>query len=239
MSRSAGDTSNVGTLNALNSQYRLKSDVFTEKDLVAREPIAQFKEWFELAIQKGINEPNAMCLATATKDGIPSARYVLLKGYGKDGFRFFTNYKSRKGHELAANPKAALVFYWEPLKRSVRIEGTVEKLPVVDSDAYFASRWRDSQIGTSVSEQSSVIPSRSTLTALEEKMKVEYEGREIPRPEFWGGYILIPHAVEFWQGQTDRIHDRIKFRRPKTDEKPDGIMLHEGEDGWVFERLSP
>ncbi|XP_046390241.1 pyridoxine/pyridoxamine 5'-phosphate oxidase-like [Ischnura elegans] len=236
---SGGDSVTHAKLNELKVNYRDKRDVFTEKDLVAKEPIAQFKDWFDLAVQKGISEPNAMCLATCTKEGYPSARYVLLKGYGKDGFRFFTNYKSRKGMELAVNPRAALVFYWEPLKRSVRIEGTVEKIPAADSDEYFASRWRDSQIGTSVSAQSSVIPSRETLSNLEEKMKLEYEGKEIPRPEFWGGYKVIPHTIEFWQGQTDRIHDRIRFRRPKGDEKPDDVMLHQGEDGWVFERLSP
>ncbi|KAG8234063.1 hypothetical protein J437_LFUL013559 [Ladona fulva] len=237
--RSMSSVDNVD-YKALRGTYRGKSDVFTEKDLVAKEPIGQFKSWFELACQtEGLKEPNAMCLATATRDAVPSARYVLLKGYGKDGFRFFTHYISRKGQELAENPRAALVFYWEPLKRSVRIEGAVEKVPISDSDAYFASRYRDSQIGTSVSKQSSVIPSREYLTNLEKKLTIECEGKDVPRPEFWGGYKVIPHTVEFWQGQTDRIHDRIRFRRPKENENPDGVLLHEGEDGWVYERLSP
>lgn len=235
----SGESSYATDFKALRVNYREKSDTFTEKDLTAKEPIGQFQSWLDLAIKNGVKEPNAMCLATATKEGIPSARYVLLKGYGKDGFRFFTNYKSRKGQELDDNPNAALVFYWEPLKRSVRIQGKVEKLPTSDGDEYFASRDRANQIGTSVSEQSSVIPSREYLADLEKKLNAVYEGKEIPRPESWGGYKVIPETVEFWQGQTDRIHDRIRFRRPRDNEKADGIMLHDGEDGWVYERLSP
>merc|ERR1712136_279556 len=166
----------------------------------------QFKEWFDLASKtENIKEANSMCLATATKTGKPSARFVLLKGYGEDGFRFFSNYASRKGNELEENPFAALTFYWEPLSRLVRIEGTVEKLET------------------------------------EERLLKEYadESVSIPKPSSWGGYIVKPNMIEFWQGQSPRIHDRIRFRRPEGSHELDGILTHPGENGWIYERLAP
>ena len=169
-----------------------------------------------------------MTLATVSADGRPSARIVLLKGYGADGFRFFTNYESRKGRELAANPFASLVFYWPVMNRSVRIEGRVEKLPADVSDSYFHSRPHGSQIGASVSHQSTVLSSRSDLEQRTQQLEAKYpQGTEVPRPENWGGFLLRPDAVEFWQGQSSRLHDRIKFHRENL------------ESEWVIERLSP
>nr|CAD7205836.1 unnamed protein product [Timema douglasi] len=148
---------------------------------------------------------------------------------------------SKVDQGLAENPRAALSFYWEALKRCVRVEGRVEKLPEEESDSYFHSRPLESQIGSSVSAQSTPIPSRDTLTQRELQLAAEYgDGKkELPRPSHWGGYVVIPESVEFWQGQTTRIHDRIRFRRPRSGEQPDGVMLHRGESGWVYERLSP
>ena len=175
-----------------------------------------------------VSQVNAMTLATVSSDGRPSARIVLLKGYGADGFRFFTNYESRKGRELAANPFASLVFYWPVMNRSVRIEGRVEKLPADVSDSYFHSRPHGSQIGASVSHQSTVLSSRSDLEQRTQQLEAKYpQGTEVPRPENWGGFLLRPDAVEFWQGQSSRLHDRIKFHRENL------------ESEWVIERLSP
>ncbi|KAK3930409.1 Pyridoxine-5'-phosphate oxidase [Frankliniella fusca] len=223
----------------MRAAYRGRQELFTEADLACKEPIGQFKVWFDEARNEpSVMEANAMCLATASKDGTPSARYVLLKGYGPDGFKFFTNYESRKAKELEENPKAALTFYWEALRRSVRIEGTVARLPAAESDEYFHSRPKASQIGACASNQSTPITGREVLSAQEKYLASEYSDKEIPRPN-WGGYIVVPHSIEFWQGQSDRLHDRIRFRLPQETEKPDGKLLHEGDNGWVYERLSP
>ena len=183
-----------------------------------------------------------MCIATASKEGIPSARMVLLKEFGPDlGFVFYTNYESRKGKELLANPHAALMFYWEPLKRSVRVEGKVEKVDPDRSTAYFKSRPFGSQIGAAVSEQSKVVKDRSVLTDRERELKTKYEDGKVPmeRPECWGGFRVVPHSVEFWVGQSTRIHDRILFRKKGEGEVIDPELTHEAENGWVIERLSP
>ncbi|XP_049873392.1 pyridoxine/pyridoxamine 5'-phosphate oxidase-like [Pectinophora gossypiella] len=229
-------------IGGMRIKYKDKDDTFLEKHLVSNEPFGQFKAWFEDACaRKEILEPNAMCLATATKDGFPSARFVLLKAYGKDGFKFFTNYESRKAKELAENPNVAATFYWEVLNRSIRIEGSVEKLPEEESIKYFHSRPVPSQIAACASYQSTPIESRDVLCERERALEAEYmiPNKEVPKPQYWGGYAIIPRSVEFWQGQRDRLHDRIKFRKPKSGEVPDGKLLHQGEDGWVFERLSP
>ncbi|CAH0715675.1 unnamed protein product, partial [Brenthis ino] len=229
-------------IGGMRIKYKDRNDTFLEKHLVSKEPFGQFDTWFKEACgKKEILEPNAMCLATSTKDGYPSARFVLLKGYGKDGFKFFTNYGSRKAKEMSENANVAATFYWEVLNRSVRIEGHVEKLSEEESTLYFHSRPVPSQIAASASFQSTPIESRDVLCEREKVLEAEYmiPGKEIPKPAFWGGYIIKPRVVEFWQGQRDRLHDRIKFRRPKEGEVPDGKILHEGEDGWVFERLSP
>uniref|UniRef100_A0A8C5QAC7 pyridoxal 5'-phosphate synthase n=2 Tax=Leptobrachium leishanense TaxID=445787 RepID=A0A8C5QAC7_9ANUR len=212
---------------------------FEETHLASLNPIDQFSTWLQEVSQcPGIEEPNAMCLATATRDGKPSARMVLLKGFGRDGFRFYTNRGSRKGTELDENPVASLLFYWEPLNRQVRIEGTVEKLSDEESDKYFHSRPKSSQIGAAVSRQSRVIPDREYLRQKNAALEEEYKDKEVPRPSDWGGYIIRPSVMEFWQGQTNRLHDRIVFRRPGG-EAEQGRWTHLGEDGWVYERLAP
>jgi pyridoxamine 5'-phosphate oxidase len=194
---------------------------------LARDPFAQFGRWFAEAVDAGLPEPNAMVLSTASADGEPSARTVLLKGHGTDGFRFFTNHTSRKGRDLLANPRASLVFPWFPIGRQVIVDGAVERLPREASAAYFASRPYGSRLGAWASErQSSVISSRAELEDRYLRLAEKWaEPEEVPLPEFWGGYLVVPSAVEFWQGGADRLHDRLRYRRAGS--------------GWVVERLSP
>ncbi|XP_041979441.1 pyridoxine/pyridoxamine 5'-phosphate oxidase-like [Aricia agestis] len=233
---------NIDITTLRSKNYKSRDEAFLEENLVSKEPFGQFKAWFEDAcMRKEILEPNAMCLATATKDGTPSARFVLLKGYGKDGLKFYTNYGSRKAKEMEQNPRVAATFYWEVLNRSVRIEGVVEKVSEEDSVKYFHSRPVPSQIAACASYQSTPIESRDVLCEREKALEAEYmmPGKEVPKPAYWGGYIIRPNAVEFWQGQMSRLSDRIKFRKPMNGEVPDGKLLHKGDDGWVYERLSP
>ncbi|XP_012166026.1 pyridoxine/pyridoxamine 5'-phosphate oxidase [Bombus terrestris] len=221
-------------------RYKGRNETFTEEQLVSKEPIGQFKAWFEEASKDPqIFEPNTMYLATATKNGIPSIRPVLLKHYGNDGFKFYTNYESRKGRDIAQNSNVAAYFYWQSLRRGVRIEGRAVKTSPEDSDDYFQTRPYASQIGSMSSKQSSVIASRETLIVKERELLAQFPEGQVKRPDCWGGYIIIPHSVEFWQGQSDRLHDRIRFRRPTPNEKIDDVLLHRGDDGWVYERLSP
>ncbi|OXB63626.1 hypothetical protein ASZ78_008941 [Callipepla squamata] len=227
-------------LGPLRTEYRGDGEAFEERHLVSRHPIEQFAAWFKEAAQcPAVGEANAMCLATCGRDGRPSARMVLLKGFGRDGFRFFTNVESRKGRELDANPFASVVFYWEPLHRQVRIEGSVKRLSEEESEQYFHSRPKSSQIGAVASQQSTVIPDREYLRKKNAELEELYRDTTVPKPSYWGGFILQPEVVEFWQGQTNRLHDRIVFRRPRDSTAPLGHMTHQGEDGWVFERLSP
>jgi len=226
--------------------YKSVKEVFLESDLVSREPFGQFKHWFDQACEtKEILEANAMNIATATKDGIPSSRMVLLKSYSKEGFVFFTNHGSRKGQEIIENPHACLCFYWEPLKRSVRVEGVVKKFSEEDTEKYFQSRPKSSQIGACVSDQSKVIKSREVLEAKRDELNEKYLHTDVPvpRPKIWGGFLLEPHTIEFWQGQSDRLHDRIRFNRPLADgtgkKISEGEDFTEGEEGWRFQRLSP
>ncbi|XP_076765956.1 pyridoxine/pyridoxamine 5'-phosphate oxidase [Xylocopa sonorina] len=240
MKSTSHDTSYNVNIGGMRMKYKDKNETFTEDHLVSKEPIGQFKVWFEEACNTPqIFEANAMFIATATKTGIPSVRAVLLKGYGTEGFKFYTNYESRKGRELAENPNVAATFYWEPLRRSVRIEGKVQKTSAEDSDSYFQSRPYSNQIGSAASRQSSVIASRQTLIVKERELIAQFPEGQVKRPDWWGGYIIIPHCVEFWQGQSDRLHDRIRFRRPKPNEKIDNVLIHQGNNGWVYERLSP
>ncbi|MBN3305458.1 PNPO oxidase, partial [Amia calva] len=182
-----------------------------------------------------------MCLATCSKDGRPSARMVLLKGYSDEGFRFFTNTESRKGAELACNPFASLVFYWEPLNRQVRVEGPVTQMPKEKAEGYFHSRPKSSQIGAVVSRQSTVIPSREYLRQKNAEVEEKFRDSAVPMPDYWGGYVLRPEVIEFWQGQTNRLHDRIVFRRPAEGDAVDvdGVAQRKGEGNWIFQRLSP
>ena len=189
------------------------------------DPLVLFGRWYEAAIESGTPLPEAMTLATASPDGRPSARMVLLKGFGDDGFVFYTNYSSRKAEELDANPRAALAFHWPSLERQVRIEGRVERTSEEDAAAYFSTRPRDSRIGAWASPQSRTVASRSELEEMARRADREFRGGEVPLPPFWGGYRVIPDAIEFWQGRPGRLHDRLLYER-RT-------------DGWKRTRLAP
>ena len=193
----------------------------------AADPFEQFGRWFADVRAANLPEPNAMTLATADPGGAPAARVVLLKDFGADcGFLFFTNYASRKAEHLEANPRAALCFYWQPLERQVRVEGAVERVSRAESEAYFRTRPPSAQLGAWVSRQSRPIASRAELERREQEMRERFAGREVPIPDFWGGYRVVPQAVEFWQGRPSRLHDRILYTRG-----PDGA--------WSRQRLSP
>ncbi len=180
---------------------------------MAEDPVTQFTDWFSAAQASGIRAPEAAALATATPDGRPSARMVLVKEMGAGGLVFFTNYESRKGRELEENPRAALMFFWDPLGRQVRIEGTVSRLADEESAAYIRSRPRPSQISALASPQSQVVTGRETLERLVAELSERYRGEELPLPETWGGFRLVPESFEFWQHREDRLHDRLLYRR--------------------------
>lgn len=177
------------------------------------DPIAIFESWFAEAETSEPADPNAMALATATPDGKPSLRMVLLKGQGPDGFVFYTNARSRKGGEIAANPQAALAFHWKSLRRQIRIEGPLRQVSEAEADAYFASRTRDSQLGAVASDQSAPLDSRQTFIARYEQAKVRFAGREVERPQYWTGFRLVPEAIEFWHDRPHRLHERRRFTR--------------------------
>jgi len=211
------------SVNSFRKEYQLAR---LSEESAGFDPVALFNQWFEAAATSKIHEPNAMVLATASGDGRPSARVVLMKSFDAGGITFFTNYESHKGCELAVNPFAAVVFWWEPLERQVRVEGRVTKVSAAESDEYYYSRPLGSRIGAWVSQQSRVIPDRSALDQRYAAIQAEYSESHPERPPFWGGYRLEPDIFEFWQGGTNRLHDRLCFRR-----QPDGI--------WQRERLSP
>ena len=188
------------------------------------DPMRQFAAWLADAEAAGIPLADAVALATAAPDGMPSARMVLLKGADADGFVFFSNYESRKGRELAENPRAALLFYWHGLGRQIRVEGAVERIDEAESDAYFATRPRGSQIGAWASPQSTIVPHRGELERRAHAFDGEHAG-DVPRPPFWGGYRIRPGAIEFWQHRENRLHDRFRYSR--------------AGDGWTIERLAP
>ncbi|HBG42196.1 MAG TPA: pyridoxamine 5'-phosphate oxidase [Porphyromonadaceae bacterium] len=196
-----------------------------EESAMLPDPVRQFEKWLHEAIESGMAEPNAMVLASVGGGGMPSARVVLLKEVTRRGFVFFTNYGSRKGRELGETPHAALVFDWHEIARQVRVEGTVEKLPADESDAYFRSRPESSRLGAWVSAQSRVIEGRETLDAALSEYAVRFGGGDIPRPDYWGGYVVCPSVMEFWQGRTNRLHDRIVYSLDSQ--------------GWAMQRLAP
>jgi len=196
----------------------------TEKN-INKNPFIQFDIWFEDAKKIGLKDSNAMNVASASKDGMPSSRMVLLKSYDENGFVFYTNYTSRKSKEIIDNPNVALNFFWDALERQVRVEGKIQKVDPVISDKYYDSRSRLSQLGAHASNQSQTIESYEVITNKLAILEERYEGKKIPRPEHWGGFVIIPETIEFWQGHEGRIHDRLKFQK-------------EGA-GWKINRLSP
>lgn len=208
------------------SSMRIKYSRATLGDCeVAIDPFMQFTQWFDDALDSDAREANAMIVATATRDGVPSARTVLLKGFDTDGFVFYTNYQSRKGQEVEHNPHVAAVFYWSALERQVRIEGTITRTSAEQSDAYFHERPRGSQIGAIASAQSDVVDDRDTLERTFREVESQVGERKIERPEWWGGYRIEPKRFEFWQGRPDRMHDRITYER--------------AGDAWEITRLQP
>lgn len=209
-------------LQALRQEYQ--DHGLDEADL-AHDPLSQFRVWFAAAVAAGIREPNAMNLATVSPDGHPSARIVLLKELDATGFVFFTNYLSRKGSDLAANPRAALVFYWADLERQVRIEGLVTMLEAAASDAYYANRPLGARLGAWASPQSQLLANRAELAARLADVTVRFADVDPPRPPHWGGYRVVPTMLEFWQGRSSRLHDRMRYTRHA--------------DAWHIERLAP
>ena len=210
------------TLSELRQNYSLGG--LSESE-AGDDPFALFRTWFDQALAAGIAEPNAFVLATANEHGVPAARLVLLKALDDRGFTFFTNYDSRKGREMDANPHVAMVFPWHALERQVRIEGTVEKVTAAESDEYFANRPLGSRLGAWASAQSAVIPDREFLERRHAELKEKYPDGNVPRPPNWGGYRVLPTAIEFWQGRPSRLHDRILFTRRNGT--------------WIKERLAP
>lgn len=210
-------------LGDLRKDYTLAGMVESDVD---PDPIAQFQVWFtEAQAAKGI-EPNAMTVATADASGNPTARIVLLKDFDERGFVFYSNYESRKGQQLAANPRVELLFYWPELERQVRIHGSVERLERSQSEQYFRSRPLGNQLGALVSQQSAVIPNREVLEDAYAALEARYQTEPVPMPEYWGGYRVVPETIEFWQGRKSRLHDRLRYRRSAA-------------NTWIIERLAP
>ncbi len=214
----------IEKLHLANIRTEYKKGTLDEKE-VDKDPFMQFDKWFKEAVKSEIPEVNAMTIATANKHGRPSARTVLLKQFDEKGFVFFTNYGSAKAKDIAENPQAALLFFWEPLERQIRIVGKVEKVSAAESFEYFRSRPIDSQLGAWASEQSSVISARELLERAFGEMLEKFKNGEIPLPSFWGGLRIIPDEFEFWQGRVNRLHDRIAYKK--------------NDDMWIINRLSP
>lgn len=215
-------TTDPPSLAGLRQEYTLHG---LHESAMHADPLVQFDRWFRELLAAGVQEPNAMTLATCGRDGAPSARIVLLKGYGPEGFVFFTNYESRKGRELVESGRAALVLFRPELERQIRIEGTVERTSSEESTAYFQTRPRGSQLGAWASHQSSVVSDRETLETRMRELETQYAGQPVPRPPYWGGFRVTPLSVEFWQGRQNRLHDRLLYTK--------------AGGGWDLKRLSP
>lgn len=212
----------MDSLHQMRQEYAAGS--LTE-DNMPHNPMELFKEWLDFTINAGLTEPNAMTVATATPDGKPSARVVLLKEVNDKGFVFYTNYLSRKGKELSVNPEVAVVFDWHDIERQVRVEGKVEKLSEEESEAYFNERPEDAKIGAWASPQSKIVKDREELEKLEEEIEEQFEDMPVHRPSHWGGYLIMPSVIEFWQGRPSRMHDRIVY--------------YKSEGDWKMHRLAP
>jgi pyridoxamine 5'-phosphate oxidase len=221
--RQQEDEGHRAELQRLRDEYRLTGLTESEVD---SDPVRQFEQWLETAIAARLPEANAMTLATATPDGLPSARTVLLKAFDERGFVFYTNYESQKGQELAANPRAALLFYWAALERQVRIAGAVTRVAREESLRYFHSRPAGSQLGALASPQSRPVPDRAELEARLHMLEQRYPAGDIPLPDYWGGYRVTPEMFEFWQGRANRLHDRLRYTRTPT-------------SAWAITRLAP
>jgi len=212
-------------MSEIKEDYQYHYAELVESEL-EKDPVEQFSKWYSDAQNSGIALPNAFCLATASSDSRPNARMLLLKGYDSSGFTFYTNSESIKGIELQQNPQAAMVFWWDKMERQVRITGSITILPEHESDEYFRSRPRGSQIGAWVSKQSSVIDSREELDRSYAQLDEKFENLEISRPQYWNGYKLRPGSIEFWQGRNNRLHDRMRY-------------VLDDSMNWVIERLAP
>jgi pyridoxamine 5'-phosphate oxidase len=224
---SSSDTTTPGrttaeTLAALRREY---GDAGLDTPDIAPDPVSMFRRWLDDAVASGLHEPNAVVVATVSDDGLPSSRLVLLKGIDERGFVFYTNYDSRKGHELLAHPACSLLFPWHDLQRQVRVEGRAEQVTPEENAAYFASRPRGSQIGAWASSQSDEVASRAELDEEYAAAEQRFEGGDVPVPDHWGGFRVVPESVEFWQGRKGRMHDRLVYRRTT--------------DGWGTVRLAP
>lgn len=227
-------------LSNLRKPYRDQEDGIEEALLPSRDPIKLFKAWFLMVKESNtVYEANAFCICTASKDGQPSARMVLLKGFDETGFRFFTHYTSQKGRNIEENPKVAMLFYWDSFNRQIRIEGRAEKLPAESGEDYFKRRPQASQIGAAISDQTSLVDSRATLLKKFDELKEQVGDQAPAKPATWGGYLVVPERFEFWQGNTNRLHDRILFRRSQDAEQVDGKLSKLAENGWIMERMMP
>ncbi|EDV42769.2 uncharacterized protein Dana_GF16862 [Drosophila ananassae] len=222
-------------------KYYDRKDAFLEDSIKVKNPFALFNDWLELAQNTpGVDEPHTAALATVGADGKPSNRFLLVKDFTPEGPIFLTNFGSRKALDITVNPNVAVSFYWLPLRRSVRVEGVAEKISDAEALKYFKHRPRTAQIAANTSPQSEAIPSRKYLEDIQAGIQKKLgEDTEVPLPN-WGGYLVRPYSMEFWQGQTDRLHDRIRFRNgPGVESEVDGKIVHKGENGWVYERLAP
>lgn len=229
-------------LSDMRRPYRDQDDGIEESKLASRDPIKLFEDWFQAVKSSNtVYEPNAFSISTCGSSGQPTSRMVLLKGFDQDGFRFFTHYSSQKGQDIESNNKVAMLFYWDSFNRQVRIEGSAKKLPEQVAVDYFSRRPQSSQVGAAISDQKSLIESRAALMEKYNKLKADLGDKAPEKPETWGGYLIRPEKFEFWQGNTNRVHDRIIFER-KIDHSTariDGSLIKEAENGWLMSRQLP